>query len=65
MSSNLYPDLIKRLKEAGCTYERDAKGSHEIWHSPITNRSVSVPKNTKVVHTANKILKDAGAPKAF
>ena len=40
-------------------------GSHEIWDSPTTRRKFSVPRNTKMVHTANGILKSAGLPKAF
>ncbi len=65
MGGNLYRDLTKLLTEAGCTFLRQGKGSHEIWFSPITNRKFTVPKNTIMVHTANGILKDAGLPKAF
>jgi Protein of unknown function (DUF2497) len=35
------------------------------WYSPTTRRKFSVPRNTKMVHTANGILKSAGLPKAF
>lgn len=65
MGSNLYPELTRLLIEAGCKFLRQGKGSHEIWLSPITGRKFSVPCNTKMVHTANGILKDAGLPKAF
>jgi predicted RNA binding protein YcfA (HicA-like mRNA interferase family) len=65
MGSNLYPELVRLLREAGCTFVRQAKGSHEIWRSPITNRNFTVPRNTVIVHTANAVLKDAGLPKAF
>jgi predicted RNA binding protein YcfA (HicA-like mRNA interferase family) len=65
MGSNLYRELTKLLSDSGCTFLRQAKGSHEIWFSPITNRKFVVPKNTMMVHTANGILKDAGLPKAF
>ncbi|MCJ2033049.1 type II toxin-antitoxin system HicA family toxin [Methylobacterium sp. J-068] len=65
MGGNLYPELVRRLREAGCTFVRDAKGSHEVWQSPITNRRFTIPRNTVMVHTANGILKDAGLPKAF
>jgi hypothetical protein len=40
-------------------------GSHEIWYSRTTGRKFSVPRNTKMVHTANGVLKSAGLPKAF
>ena len=65
MGSNLYPELTQLLIEAGCKFIRQGKGSHEIWLSPITGQKFSVPRNTKIVHTANGILKDAGLPKAF
>jgi predicted RNA binding protein YcfA (HicA-like mRNA interferase family) len=65
MGSNLYPALVRFLREGGCSFVRQAKGSHEIWRSPITNRNFTVPKNTVVVHTANAVPKDAGLPTAF
>jgi predicted RNA binding protein YcfA (HicA-like mRNA interferase family) len=65
MGSNLYPALVRLLEEAGCSFVRQGKGSHEIWFSPITNRKFTVPKNTVIIHTANGVLKDAGLPKAF
>jgi predicted RNA binding protein YcfA (HicA-like mRNA interferase family) len=65
MGGNLYPALIKLLREADCDFVRQAKGSHEIWFSPVTRRRIVVPKNTVNRHTANGILVDAGLPKAF
>ena len=65
MGSNLYPALVRLLKDAGCTFLRQAKGSHELWFSPVTNRKFTIPKNTVKVHTANAVLKDAGLPKGF
>jgi len=29
--------LKQHLREAGCQFERQGKGDHEIWYSPITN----------------------------
>ena len=65
MGGNLYPELVRILKNAGCTFVRRGKGSHEIWHSPLSNKKFSVPHNTHVVGTANKILKDAGLTERF
>jgi predicted RNA binding protein YcfA (HicA-like mRNA interferase family) len=42
-----------------------AKGSHEIWYSPVSNRNVTVPGSTKSRHTANDVLKQAGLDRAF
>jgi len=53
------------LRAAGCMLMRQGKGSHEIWHSPITNRNVAVPVGILSRHTANAILRQAGLPKAF
>ena len=65
MGSNLYPELARLLRDAGCRLVRQGKGSHEIWESPASGRRFTVPRNTVMVHTANKVLKDAGLPKGF
>ncbi len=65
MGSNLYPELVRLLKRAGCEIIRQGKGSHEIWYSPLSRRTFSVPRNTRNTHSANSVLKDAGLPKAF
>jgi predicted RNA binding protein YcfA (HicA-like mRNA interferase family) len=58
-------DLRDLLRAAGCTLVRQGKGSHEIWHSPITRRNFPVPVGIVSRHTANAILRQAGLPKAF
>ena len=65
MSSSLTPKLKKLLVKAGCSFERQGKGDHEIWYSPITNRRFVVDNAIKSRHTANGVLKQAGLPKAF
>lgn len=57
--------LRELLREAGCALVRQGRGSHEIWHSPITQRSFAVPIGIPSRHTANAILRQAGLPKAF
>ena len=57
--------LRDRLKEAGCTLVRQGKGSHEIWHSPISGQNFAVPIGIPSRHTANAILRQAGLPRAF
>jgi predicted RNA binding protein YcfA (HicA-like mRNA interferase family) len=59
------PELKKLLTEAGCYLERQGKGDHEIWYSPITEKRFVVDGFIKSRHTANGILKQAGLPKAF
>jgi len=57
--------LRELLRDAGCSLIRQGKGSHEIWHSPITRRSFAVPVGITSRHTANAILRQVGLPKAF
>ena len=38
-----YRDVIKRLRDAGFVFDRQAKVSHEIWYNPATHRRVTVP----------------------
>lgn len=61
----IYRDLAARLKEAGCYFLREGKGSHEIWFSPRTNRTFTVPANIVSRILANEILKQAGLPREF
>jgi predicted RNA binding protein YcfA (HicA-like mRNA interferase family) len=63
--ATLYRALVEMLRNAGCRFERQGKGSHEIWYSPITNRTFTVPANIDGKPLANAILKQAGLAKAF
>ncbi len=65
MATSLTPALKKLLLEADCVFERQGKGDHEIWFSPITERRFVVDSSLKSRHTANAVLKQAGLPKAF
>ncbi|MBN2014398.1 MAG: type II toxin-antitoxin system HicA family toxin [Candidatus Altiarchaeota archaeon] len=40
--------VIKKLKKAGFQFDRQAKGSHEIWYNPITKRRTTVPNHPGV-----------------
>ncbi|MDR3157414.1 MAG: type II toxin-antitoxin system HicA family toxin [Zoogloeaceae bacterium] len=60
MVSSLYAAVRALLRENGCCFVRQGKGSHEIWHSHITNRNVTVPVTVNKTGTANAILKQAG-----
>jgi predicted RNA binding protein YcfA (HicA-like mRNA interferase family) len=57
--------LRDKLRASGYVLVRQGKGSHEIWHSPITKRNFPVPVGIASRHTANAILRQAGLPKAF
>ncbi|MBC8434116.1 MAG: type II toxin-antitoxin system HicA family toxin [Thermodesulfobacteriota bacterium] len=59
------PKLKQLLRDAGCSFERQGKGDHEIWFSPITGIRFVVDNSIKSRHTANAALKQAGLPKKF
>jgi predicted RNA binding protein YcfA (HicA-like mRNA interferase family) len=56
-------ELIRGLKKAGFEFDRQAKGSHEIWYNPATKRSTTIPNHPGVEipkGTLKAILKQAG-----
>ena len=59
------PKLKQLLRDAGCSFERQGKGDHEIWFSPTTGIRFVVDNSIKSRHTANAVLKQAGLPKKF
>ncbi len=65
MVRGFYLEIVAALKAAGCTLKRSGKGDHEIWHSPITNRSVTVDRGSLSRHTANAVMKQAGIDRRF
>ena len=48
------------LAENGCRFIRHGKGDHDIWHSPINNKTFPVDKNIKSRHTANAVMRQSG-----
>ncbi|MEA2760680.1 MAG: hypothetical protein QOH65_3624 [Methylobacteriaceae bacterium] len=65
MAPQFDKSLRDLLRDASCMLVRQGKGSHEIWHSPLTQRHFAVPVGIPSRHTANAILRQAGLPKAF
>ncbi len=63
--SDYSKDLEKYLRENGCCFERQGKGDHEIWYSPVADMRFVVDNSIKSRHTANAVLKQAGLPKKF
>jgi predicted RNA binding protein YcfA (HicA-like mRNA interferase family) len=56
-------EVIRGLKKAGFVFDRQAKGSHEIWYNPVTKRRTTVPNHPGVdirKGTLKAILKEAG-----
>ena len=63
--ADLYRELVAILRANGCYQVRPGKGSHEIRHSPTSQRHLTAPRSTKSRHTANDVLKRAGITKAL
>jgi predicted RNA binding protein YcfA (HicA-like mRNA interferase family) len=38
-------DVIRALKKAGFEFDRQAKGSHEIWYNTDTRRRTTIPNH--------------------
>jgi len=56
-------DVIRGLKKAGFVFDRQAKGSHEIWYNHVAKKRTTVPNHPGVeIHkgTLRAILKEAG-----
>lgn len=63
--ANYTPEVKRILRENGCDFDREGKGDHEIWYSPISKRKFPVDSKILSRHLANVVLKQAGIPKAF
>jgi hypothetical protein len=59
------PKVREILRANGCRFDRQGKGDHEIWYSPLAERKFPVDKKIKSRHTANGIMKQAGIEKKF
>jgi len=46
LSGFRYRDIIKRLKVFGFVFDRQAAGSHEIWHNPLTKKFTTIPNHS-------------------
>ena len=38
-------EVIRKLRRAGFVFDRQAKGSHEIWYNPNTKARTTVPRH--------------------
>ena len=45
LSGFRYRDIARRLKALGFAFERQATGSHEIWHNETTGRYTTIPNH--------------------
>lgn len=57
-----YREIVKQLKKLGLQFDRQARGSHEIWFNPTTNHYTTIPNHPGDMPegTLRAILKQAG-----
>jgi predicted RNA binding protein YcfA (HicA-like mRNA interferase family) len=62
LSGFRYREIVRRLKQLGMEFHRQAAGSHEIWFNPATNRYTTIPNHPGDMPegTLRAILKQAG-----
>ncbi len=62
LSGFKYRQIVKRLKALGFVFDRQAAGSHEIWHNELTGLYTTVPNHPGDMPegTLRAILKQAG-----
>lgn len=55
-------EVIRKLRKAGFVFDRQAKGSHEIWYNPQTHRRTVIPHHPGDIPkgTLRKIIQQAG-----
>jgi hypothetical protein len=63
--SDYRPDVIKKLREHGCYFKRNAKRDHELSCSPKSGVAFVVDHKILSRHTANAIMKQAGISHKF
>ena len=57
-----YSELQKKLKKNGC-FKHHEGGNHEIWYSPITNKTFPIGRHKKdevPIGTLKNIKREAG-----
>ncbi len=57
-----YRNLIKKLRAAGFIFDRQAKGSHEIWFNPVTRKRTTIPNHSKSISkgTLRAVIRQIG-----
>ena len=56
-----YKEIVRKLKRVGFEFDRNAKGSHEIWWNPVTRARTTIPNHPGDIPegTVRAILKQA------
>lgn len=56
-----YAEVVRKLRTFGFRFDRQAKGSHEIWRRELSGRKVTVPHHRRSLAegTLRVILREA------
>jgi hypothetical protein len=65
MADNFTPAVKKLLRSAGCRFEPQGRGAHEIWYSPLSKRRFMVDAKTKSRHKTSRPAESVLNPPAF
>ncbi|MBI5846542.1 MAG: type II toxin-antitoxin system HicA family toxin [Nitrospirae bacterium] len=59
-----YKEVVRKLRNTGFVFDRNAKGSHEIWWHPTTRKRTTIPNHPGDIPegTLRAILKQADLP---
>lgn len=62
LPSLTFREVAAKLRQAGFHFDRQAKGSHEIWYNPDSRRRVTVPNHPGDIPrgTLRAIIKESG-----
>lgn len=62
LPSITYRQVVERLRAAGFVFDRQAKGSHEVWYNSTTHRRTTVPNHPGTIAkgTLRAIIREAG-----
>jgi len=62
LSGFRYREIVRRLKQFGFIFDRQAAGSHEIWYCEATDRYTTIPNHSGDMPegTLRAILQQAG-----
>ncbi len=62
LSSFKYKEIVSKLRKADFRFDRQAKGSHEIWYNPKAKIRVTIPNHPGDMPegTFNAIVKQSG-----
>ena len=57
-----YRDVVRCLRAIGFVFDRQAKGSHEIWYNPQNRRRITLPHHPGVLPrgTLRAIIREVG-----